>query len=95
MTLGLWRCTFDAGGTTYPAAFVFDVLEPVLVLVGNALYSGSQALEKRYPGALELEMIGESLRVPVTITHNEWLASTEEQKAALIYRTLDEHEVRS
>ena len=39
-------------------------------------------------------MVGESLRVPVAITEDE-LASTEEQKAALIYRTLDEHEVRS
>jgi hypothetical protein len=95
MTLGLWRCTFEAGGTTHVAIFVFDVLEPVLVLVGNALYSGRKELERRYPGASELHTIGESLRVPVPITDDEWLAYSEAEKATLVYRTLDEHEVRS
>jgi hypothetical protein len=95
VTLGLWRCTFEAGGKTNVAVLVFDVLEPVMVLVGGAVYSGREELERHYPGASELHMIGESLRVPVPITDDEWLEWSAADKATLSYRTLDEHEVRS
>ena len=76
-------------------AWAFEVWREVDGEGGNALYGGRSELVKGYPDASELEMIGESLRVHVTISDDEWLASSEEQKAALIYRTLDEHEVRS
>jgi len=93
--LGLWRCTFDAGGTTHPAVFVFNVPEPAMVLVGDDLYLGRGGLVRRYPDASELHFLGESLLVPVAATEDEWMTWTQAEKIALIRATLGVHEVRN
>jgi len=87
--LGLWRCTFDADGATYPAVFVFNVPEPVMVLVGDDLLPGRDELARRYPNASELHFLGESLLVPVKVTPDEWMGWTQAEKVALIRATLD------
>lgn len=94
MMLGLWRCTFDAGGATHPAVVVFNMVDPVILLVGEHLLSRDE-LDARYPGATDPECFGEHVLAPVAVDDEQWAALSGAEKAALVHRTLDAHEVRS
>lgn len=95
MQLGLWRCSFHAGGTTHAGVLVdTGTCEPLSLLVGDHLYSREE-LNRHYPGASKLDIFADLLAVPVSVTEDEWRVSTESEKSALIYRELDVHEVRS
>ena len=92
--LGLWRCTFNSAGETYPALVVFNVPQPVFAVVGDLVYAHEE-LCRAYPGASELHMMGKALLVSIATTLDEWDALGNDEKVALIYRTLDEHQAPS
>lgn len=94
MRLGLYRCAFDAGGTSYAGVLVFNTADQIALLVGERMFSRID-LERVYPGASNLEFLGPAVMAPVGVDPLRWHGLTDREKAAVIYRALDEHEVRS
>lgn len=94
MRLGLYRCTFDAGGASYAGVLVFNTADPIALLVGERMFTRID-LETVFPGASKLEFLGPAVMAPVRVDPLGWRGLTDKEKALVIYDALDEHEVRS